>query len=146
MNLKIDKKGEWVMGKEFIIVVYGKQGCDKCGILKDRIKKLLDSKPEFQDFELRYVDIESEEGMTTFCELECLNTSDIPAFVICKFRPEIGRYEPLERQELPEDIYENDSKVFSYNGLKTDYSEKGKGIISKSMIKDELLDVITYSS
>ena len=56
----------------FEVAVFGKQGCDKCKVLKNRLKKILAEEP-YADFELVYYDLGTIEGLVRFCRCEILN-------------------------------------------------------------------------
>ena len=106
------------------IIIFGKKGCKKCAILKDRLNKFL-AQPEYISiFILENHELTDEESIIKFCDLECLNFSRIPAFYI----EDNGK--PLK------------SKIFStfslttILGLQTDY-EKG-GTMTPKMLQQVL--------
>ena len=115
------------------IVVYGKTGCDKCKILNQRIDKLL-TQPEWAGFEKQYVDVETEEGIVTFCEAECVNPQRIPAMVV--MQPDAsGEYQLVpNRTPGQADAVCGKSRLYQYLGLQTDYSAAGQGVITPKMI------------
>ncbi|MCC6932917.1 MAG: hypothetical protein IT292_06655 [Deltaproteobacteria bacterium] len=122
------------MGKTYRISVYGKKGCDKCKVLNERLDGLL-SNEQWQDFEKSYRDVETEDGLVSFVKAEALNPQRIPSFFIEKVNNR-GEYEPI----INPDIQTSDSlsRPWRYIGLETDYSEKGRGIITPQMITDVL--------
>jgi len=122
------------MDTKYQIEVFGKKGCDKCMVLVDRLSKIL-ANPEYKDFSTKYWDVETEEGMVRFCEMECLNPQRLPAMVVNK-KNEKGEYEPVSnRNKGTTDALSERSRLYQYLGLQTDYSENGKGVITPSMIK-----------
>jgi hypothetical protein len=122
------------MAKPLRILVFGKPGCDKCKVLNQRLDNLLD-KPEWQDFEKRYCDLSTEEGLVQFAEAECVNPQQIPAFLVTRRDPSGGTYAPVpnRRPGVVEEVY-GKSKLYQFLGLRTDYSETGRGLISPQMI------------
>ena len=122
------------MNKPLLVRVFGKTGCDKCKTLNQRLEKLL-TKAEWQSFEKHYCDIMTEDGMVTFCEAECINPQRIPAMLVYGFDEKRGEYEPLPNRYAGEaDPLCGASRLYQYLGLQTDYSDKGKGLLSPAMI------------
>ena len=74
--------------------------------------------------------METEEGLVSFVRKESLNPQRIPSFIVSKFSVNSKSYEPL----LDNDA-DNESQ---YVGIQTDYSEKGKGVITPQMIMSTL--------
>jgi hypothetical protein len=120
--------------KKFRIDLFGKSGCAKCKVLGQRLDKLL-VKEEWRDFEKKYYDVETEEGIITFCESECVNPQRIPAIILRQKNYKTGEYEPVANRVPgePDEVCGN-SRLYQYLGLQTDYTEQGKGIISPKMI------------
>jgi len=120
--------------KPLQIRVFGKTGCQKCKVLQGRLDTLL-QKPEYQEFELLYHDVETADGIVTFSQMECLNPQRIPALVITRADAETGRVEPLAnpRPGEPDETCGN-SRLYQYLGLQTDYTERGKGLITPTML------------
>lgn len=119
------------------IHVFGKAGCDKCRTLNARIDDYLTSE-DGRDFERVYHDVDTEDGLVQFCKMECLNPQRIPAFYVAK-RDDSGGFMPLPHPApggtLPQT---GDSLLYSWVGLQTDYSAKGKGVLSPKMIQSVL--------
>ncbi len=123
------------MAKPFQVHVFGKKGCEKCGVLNQRLDKLTES-VEWQDFEKVYRDVETEEGIIAFCQAECINPQRIPAFLIQRLNSTTDRYEPVPNRAPGEaDNVCGGAKLYQYLGLQTDYSESGRGLITPKMIK-----------
>ena len=121
--------------------MFGKQGCDKCHTLNQRLEKLL-AKEEFGAFEKRYCDVETIDGIVAFAEAECINPSRIPAMLVTQWNEEESDFEPVS---VPEpgaaDAVCKKSRLYQYLGLQTDYSDVGKGVISPKMIQAILAEV-----
>jgi len=121
-------------GKDFLVTVFGKAGCDKCKTMNKRIDDLL-VKPEWQDFEKSYHDLETEDGLVAYCRTECINTTRIPAVVISKRNPQTGKYEFLANPQPDRfDPVLKRTQLYSWIGLQTDYSEQGQGVVSPKML------------
>ncbi len=118
------------------IVVFGKEGCQKCHALNQRIDKLL-KKEEFASFTKTYVDVLTEEGLIEFCNTECINPQRIPAMTVRKYSSETGLYEYIENpQPGREDAVCGSFKLYTYLGVQTDYSSTGT--ITPKMVKSIL--------
>lgn len=126
--------------KQYQIKVFGKQGCDKCHTLNQRLDKLLE-KEEYAAFGKLYCDIETVDGLVSFAEAECINPSRIPAMLVTEWKEDVGQYRPL-RAAAPgaEDPICKKAKLYHYVGLQTDYSEIGKGLITPKMIQSVLAE------
>ncbi len=122
------------MEKKYRVRVFGKKGCEKCAVLNSRLDKVLDE-DQWQDFEKEYMDLETEEGLVGLCEAECINPQQIPAFIVTRHDSETGCYDPVQRKKTgePDEVCGN-SHLYQYVGLQTDYSAKGRGVISPKMI------------
>lgn len=129
------------MAAKYQIRVFGKQGCDKCHTLNQRLDKLL-TKDGYQAFEKLYCDVETIDGLVAFAEAECINPSRIPAMLVTIWNEAECEYEPVSVQEPGvADPVCGKAKLYQYLGLQTDYSDAGKGVISPKMIQailDEL--------
>jgi hypothetical protein len=121
--------------KSFQVAVFGKQGCDKCRVLKNRMKKLL-AEEAYSDFELIYYDLGTVEGLVRFSQCEVLNPQRIPGFLIFEQGEKPGGIilKPLSRVEGKYDSY--DENMGSYLGLETDYSSSG--ILTPKMLREVL--------
>jgi len=123
------------MTKPFQIHIFGKQDCKKCGLLHQRLDKLLAS-DDGHDFTKLYSDVETEDGIIAFCQAECINPQRIPAFLVEQLDPATDRYQPIPNPGAGEpDPVCGASKLYLYLGLQTDYSEAGGGLITPQMIK-----------
>ncbi len=123
------------MASTFQITVFGKPGCQKCRVLHGRLDKLL-SEESYADMEMRYCDLETEEGLVEFCEAECLNPSGVPAMLVKRRDEESGRYHcvPANPSTRAAEVCGR-SHLSIHSGLQTDYSAEGKGVISGRMIE-----------
>jgi hypothetical protein len=123
------------MSETYRIHVFGKQTCEKCKVLNQRLDKLLEDS-EWTEFRKVYHDVETEEGVIAFCEAECINPQRIPALLVLKQEPESDRFRPiLNRTPGRNDDICGKSRLYQYLGLQTDYSGAGGGVISPRMIK-----------
>ncbi len=114
------------------IVIFGKQGCEKCKMLQQRVDKLL-AGGEWSDFVKVYADVETEEGLVAFCRTECVNPNRIPALVVHEYDEVAGIWRPMPRTAPgAEDPICGASRLHTYIGLQTDYS--GSGVLSPKMI------------
>ncbi|QBG48360.1 hypothetical protein EGM51_13515 [Verrucomicrobia bacterium S94] len=129
------------MAANYQIRVFGKEGCDKCHTLNQRLDKLL-SKKDYADFEKCYFDVETIDGLVAFSEAECINPSRIPAMLITRWNEEENDYVPVETANPGAvDPVCRKARLYQYVGLQTDYSEQGKGILSPKMIQAVLAEV-----
>ncbi len=123
---------------KFQLLVFGKAGCEKCKVLNKRLDTLLE-KTEWNGFEKVYLDVETEDGLISFCNAECVNPQRIPAFLVTRLNPETQSYEPVPNPKAGDSsTLDDDSKLYTHLGLQTDYSDKGKGVISPKMIVEVL--------
>ncbi len=128
------------MAAKYQIKVFGKEGCDKCHTLNQRLDKLL-KKEEYADFEKLYCDVETIDGLVAFSEAECINPSRIPAMIVGEWSEEAGEYTLVPTKEpSAKDAVCKKSKLYQYLGLQTDYSDVGKGVISPKMIQSILTE------
>jgi hypothetical protein len=130
------------MTTPYRIDLYGKAGCAKCKVLGQRLDKLLE-KEEWRDFEKKYLDVETEEGIISFSEAECVNPQRIPAMLVKRWDGALGEYVPLDNPEpgQTDDIC-GASRLYQHLGLQTDYTDAGKGVISPKMITTVLQEAV----
>lgn len=130
------------MAAKYQIRVFGKEGCDKCHTLNQRLDKML-AKEEYSAFEKLYCDVETIDGLVAFSEAECINPARIPAMLITEWHAENEDFVPLSSREPgAEDAVCRKSKLYQYVGLQTDYSDVGKGVISPKMIQSVLAEAM----
>ena len=126
------------MAAKYQIRVFGKEGCDKCHTLNQRLDKLL-SQDAYEAFEKLYCDVETIDGIVAFAEAECINPSRIPAMLVTRKNAQSGNYEPVTvLNPGAADSVCKKARLYQFAGLQTDYSEIGKGVISPKMIKSVL--------
>lgn len=124
--------------KTYQIHVFGKPGCAKCHALQGRLDDLL-AEPDFADFEKVYHDLETEEGLVAFCEAECLNPQRVPAFYVAKD----GEPMPNPAPGAPDAVL-GDTALYTWLGLQTDYSPRGRGVLSPKMLEHTLRRALAY--
>ena len=110
--------------KRFQVTVFGKQGCDKCKVLKNRLEKILAEKT-YADFEIVYYDLGTVDGLVWFCQCEMLNPQRLPSFMIFEKEDRSGTttLKPLVR---PEKISgPTGEHLNTFVGLETDYTSTG---------------------
>lgn len=122
------------MSKPYRIQVFGKMDCDKCKTLNQRLDKLLE-KEEWQDFEKVYYDLLTVDGLVAFSEAECINPQRIPAMLVMRLDEATGGYVPVAnaRPGKHDDVC-GAARLYPFLGLQTDYSDRGRGIISPRMV------------
>ena len=123
--------------KQFQLAVFGKQGCDKCNVLKKRLNKILAGQ-SYSGFEISYYDMGTTEGLVRFCQCEILNPQRIPSFMVFG----MGDSGPVA---VPRKLNVGDSKdpVETFLALETDYS--AGGVIKPDAIRavlDEALQTL----
>ena len=77
--------------------------------------------------------------MLAFCRTECVNPQHIPAMVVLRRTEESGDYElvPNPRPGKKDKLCKR-SRLYQYQGLRTDYSAEGKGLLTPRMIASVL--------
>ena len=108
--------------QRFQVAVFGKQGCDKCEVLKKRLNKILEEK-EYACFEFSYFDLGTVEGLVRFCQYEILNPQRIPSFVISGHvsSDSGGKIVPLRQFRKVSDLEGIEVPL----ALETDYGKSG---------------------
>ncbi|MFO7535686.1 MAG: hypothetical protein R6X19_08405 [Kiritimatiellia bacterium] len=125
--------------KKMKIVVFGKTGCVKCKVLQSRLDELLEHEEWKALYEKEYCDVETEDGIVAFCKSECVNPQRIPAFLVTSWNPATQAYEPLPNPKPgAADAVCRQSRLYQFVGIQTDYSDVGKGLITKPMIESVL--------
>jgi len=128
------------MAEKYQIKVFGKEGCDKCHTLNQRLDKLL-AKDEHSAFGKLYCDVETIDGLVAFAEAECINPARIPAMLVTEWSETTEEYIPVGIQEPGrQDPVCKKAKLYQYLGLQTDYSDTGKGLITPKMIQAVLTE------
>ena len=124
--------------KKYRVELFGKKGCAKCKVLGQRLDKVLEQ-TAWEAFEKKYHDVETEEGILTFCDAECVNPQRIPALLVKRLDEASGDYLPVENRSMGQaDSVCGSTRLYQYVGMQTDYSDAGKGIITPKMIKHVL--------
>lgn len=118
--------------KRFRLMVFGKEGCDKCKVLKSRLEKTL-ADEKYSDFEMQYLSLGTLEGLIEFSQSEVLNPQRIPSFMVMAGGKN-GNYRPISMHGLIDDL--NGADLTTYLRLETDYSTDG--VITPKMIREVL--------
>ena len=123
------------MASTYRVVVFGKPGCPKCKVLNGRLDKML-AEERYADTEKSYCDLETEDGLVEFCEVECINPSRIPAMLVQRKdeQQEDWMSIPARPGDKAWDVC-GASHLSSWSGLQTDYSQRGRGVLSGRMIE-----------
>ena len=117
------------------IVIFGKRGCDKCKVLQQRVDALL-AGGEWNDFEQVHADVETVDGLVAFCRAECVNPTQSPALLVTAGDAEAQSWQPLLRAcpGAPDPVA-GATRLHTYVGLQTDYSEAGRGVLPPKLIR-----------
>jgi len=121
--------------KRFQVAVFGKQGCEKCEVLKKRLNKILEEK-EFSGFESSYYDLGTVDGLVRFCQCEILNPQRIPSFMVYEYHAGEGGAKTIPVRQVRK-ISERDS-VETFLALETNYGSTG--VITPQDIR-QVLDI-----
>jgi hypothetical protein len=123
------------MSKTYQIHVFGKPGCAKCHTLNGRLDDLLQEEV-WTDFEKVYHDLETENGLVEFCNVECLNPQRVPGFYVSKADPVSGDQAPIPNPVAGSaDAPGGTSALYTWVGMQTDYTSVGRGVLSPKMIE-----------
>jgi hypothetical protein len=124
--------------KQYQLAVFGKQGCDKCDVLKKRLNKIL-ADDTYSGFEFKYYDMGTSEGLVRFCQCEILNPQRIPSFMV--FDTCDNAQVPIKHQL---EVGDNKDPVDTYLAIETDYSRNG--VISPRAIRSVLDKALNSSA
>ncbi|MBM4147724.1 MAG: hypothetical protein FJ224_01570 [Lentisphaerae bacterium] len=129
------------MPKTYCIRVFGKSGCEKCTVLQQRLDKLL-AQEEWKEFDKEYCPVDTEDGLASFAEAECVNPNRIPAFVVMRLNAKSGEYEPIPARRDPAAGEGNAARLTAWIGLQTDYGEAGRGVLPPRLIEAALREAL----
>jgi hypothetical protein len=124
------------MKGKYQIAVYGKEGCDKCVALKERIGKMLQNQ-EYRDFSLKYYDLTTIEGLVAYAKAETVNGQRIPSLQIMKYNQDRQNYSKI-KDRRKEKLINNRLFYPTYLQLETDYSDPQRAVIKPKDIKELL--------
>jgi hypothetical protein len=126
----------------FLIVIYGKDGCDKCVRLKNNVSSILEENNGLNNFDMDYQNLSTIEGMQAYALAETVNGQRIPALQIMKYSEEKKSYVKIP---YPGAAKGSAAKPFFYYlQLETDYSSNDSSI-EPNRIK-ELMSLALASS
>ncbi|MBN2419340.1 MAG: hypothetical protein JXL81_08145 [Deltaproteobacteria bacterium] len=127
---------------KYLVVIYGKNGCEKCVRLKREVSHILEEDNSFNDFDMDYQNLSTIEGMQTYALSETVNGQRIPALQIMKYSEEKESYVKIP---YPGNGRDSDARPFRYYlQLETDYSSDDAAI-NPEKIK-ELMSMAQSSS
>jgi len=117
--------------------VFGKQGCDKCDLLKRRLGKLLQEEA-YAGVEMEYLDLGTIEGLIRFSQAEVLNPQRIPCLFVYNMEgAESGQsLRPLRFRKKVSSLNEEEAEIETYLSLETDY--RTSGVITPNAIREVL--------
>ena len=128
--------------KKYLIVIYGKDGCEKCARLKKEVSLLLEEDNSMNDFDMDYQNLSTIEGMQAYALAETVNGQRIPALQIMKYSEEKESYVKIP---YPGNGKDSDDKPFMYYlQLETDYSSDNASISTDKI--EELMSMAQSSS
>ncbi len=113
----------------YLIVIYGKQGCDMCARLKEEVRHMLDQEDLEGEFELDYQDLSTVEGMMAYAGSETVNGQRIPALQVMKYDSSKNAYVKI-RDSRPEAYNEETGELHVpvYLQLQTNYGSSRPAI------------------
>ena len=121
--------------KKFQIEMFGKDNCDKCKSLKNRIDKILEKEQLFEkNFSIAYHNISTIEGLISFAKAQTVNGQRIPTIQISKYNAQTQKYEIID-DNRPESYIEDRLFVPIFLQLETDYSDEKRSVIKPKEIK-----------
>lgn len=128
--------------KKYLIVIYGKDGCEKCVRLKNEVSLILGEDNSLNDFDMDYQNLSTIEGMQAYALSETVNGQRIPALQIMKYSEEKKSYVKIP---YPGNGKDSDARPFLYYlQLETDYSSDNASIGTEKI--RELMSIAQTSS
>ncbi|MBN2343711.1 MAG: hypothetical protein JXX29_21230 [Deltaproteobacteria bacterium] len=127
--------------KPYVIVIYGKDGCDLCVRLKNEVSVGLIENKLDTGIGLDYQNLATQEGMVAYAVSETINGQRIPALQLMKFDHEKNTYckipdnRPERRNEATGEL-----EVPVYLQLQTDYTAERPEIQWRQV--QELIDMV----
>ena len=124
--------------KPYLVVIYGKNGCDRCARLLHDVKSILCDSGLDDEFDLDYQNLSTVDGMIAYAVSETVNGQRLPALQIMKYENVSGSYVKIP-DTRPGVSFRGGSEFFEpvYLQIQTDYSSAG-GPIGK----DEILELL----
>ncbi len=112
--------------KKYLVVIYGKNGCEKCVRLKKEVSQILEEDNSLNDFDMDYQNLSTIEGMQAYALAETVNGQRIPALQVMKYSENKKSYVKIP---YPGNGKDSDAKPFLYYlQLETGYSADEAGI------------------
>jgi len=126
--------------KPYLIVIYGKNGCDRCARLLHDVKSILDSSELSEEFALDYRNLSTVEGMMAYALSETVNGQRLPALQVMKYDSGNGSYLKIP-DTRPAVSGNGEGEFFEpvYLQIQTDYSSTGVALSGDDVM--ELLEI-----
>lgn len=127
--------------KPYLIVVYGKNGCDRCALLKDEVNRMLAEEKLSDRFGFDYQNLSTIDGMTAYAVSETINGQRIPALQIMRYDAEKQNYVkiPDTRPEIINDA-SGDLFVPVYLQLQTDHTPN-----TPAISRDAIMELVSLA-
>lgn len=122
--------------QKYLIVIYGKDGCDKCARLKKNVKAMLKDKALSADFAMDYQNLSYVEGMAAYAMAETINGQRLPCLQIMRYDVESRSYQKIP-DPRPEFFNAETKRLFvpTYLQLQTEYGKSVKEISKADVFK-----------
>ena len=99
--------------KDFLIVVFGKDGCPHCDTLYENVVSVLDSNQK-EDFSLDFQNLSKRQGLVAFAKSETINGQRIPALQIMKLDKNDNSYKKIIDSRKEEFLVDENKYFYSY--------------------------------
>ncbi len=106
--------------KKYLMVIYGKNGCEKCVKLKNDVSMILEQDSSAEDFDMDYQNLSTVEGMQAYALAETVNGQRLPALQVMKYSEEKDSYVKIPYPSTA-DYTGGEIKPY-YLQIETDYS------------------------
>jgi hypothetical protein len=114
--------------KPYLIVIYGKDGCEKCARLKLEVNSMLEDGTLAPEFGMDYQNLSTANGMAAYALAETVNGQRIPALQIMKYSGEKNLYAKIPDPRPEKLRNKKDFFVPVYLQLQTEYGSNEHAI------------------
>ncbi len=130
---------------EFLVVVYGKDGCPRCDKLKRDVQEVLSESDHGHRFAMNYENLSTIQGMRAYALAETVNGQRIPALQVMKYSAAREAYEKIPQvgKIMGKEGTSCKNQPF-YLQLETDYSAHDPSI-GRNEIGELLSRAMTFS-